>query len=889
MWYNVEEKVVVTRIGKCYAFSSEMKGEEFMRKIFRYNLEKAKEHLNKILPDEKVRKVYLKSILECAKLASNMNNANWNVNLSNSLIRVNCGARYIFNMKASNIRVMCWRDTFLELDKEFINEFLTNVFFHREDTKELLASSYNPKNYDELVDIPSDILWHNSLQFNIPPKLWAEKYADILMPSVLDFCKDCIKKSSIMTQMQQAHSTGLIELINEEMNENLIQPEYVKKEIIKTWQEIYDESLKNKNTNNKYFETINIIRENVGNVHWTDDCIYRVLKSSKNGISSVNRGQLTNEHYELVKENWNFYEGVFNKIYNEKNITQELFDNIRNKTQSLTGRNYSLIINRAICSLLPGIITTAPSIDFFYERLNLIKDVFPEIPEITGNWLNDNLTFVSYCKEQVNFQEEHHASGFIFDLFDYCKNLTSQGESQMQNPQEKLINETKTLLENTKNLILTGAPGTGKTFLAKQIAKEMGCEKDEIGFVQFHPSYDYTDFVEGLRPIQNDGNNQIGFERKDGVFKEFCKQALLSNTITENSLLSGLNKNPTVWKVSLQGTGDNPVRKDCLENNYIRIGWHEYGDVDNFDEFENFDKGGKFILRNYQSEMKIGDIVLSCYSAKEIDAIGIVSGDYEYRKEGNDYPRYRKVNWLVKNIKENIVEMNGGKTFTLSTIYKASISLQDIKGILEKYIIPENKKVTHQTQKPFVFIIDEINRGEVSKIFGELFYCIDPGYRGEKGRISTQYQNLVTSGEFQKGFFIPENVYIIGTMNDIDRSVESMDFAFRRRFAWKEITADDTQYMLDEVEKDGETFGLPDEIAVEAKKRMNRLNNKISELPDFNSAYHIGASYFLKLNQLDGNFQSLWDYHLKGILEEYLRGNPEKDKYMTQLEDIYFE
>ena len=519
------------------------------------------------------------------------------------------------------------------------------------------------------------------------------------------------------------------------------------------------------------------------------------------------------------------------------------------------------------------------------EYLNKIGiEVFDE-----KNYNGENyVTLLNEIKTKIENNEIKEKSFLEISYNAWLKDVTSQGESQMQNDQEKLINETKTLLENTKNLILTGAPGTGKTFLAKQIAKAMGCSENEIGFVQFHPSYDYTDFVEGLRPVQNDGSNQIGFERKDGVFKEFCKQALLSNTITENSLLSGLNKNPTVWKVSLQGTGDNPVRKDCLENNYIRIGWSEYGNVENFDEFDNFEKGGKYILRNYQSEMKIGDIILSCYSAKEIDAIGIVTGDYEYREEGKNYPRYRTVTWLIKNIKENIVEMNGGKTFTLSTIYKASISIQDVKTILEKYITPVNKNVTSK-QKKFVFIIDEINRGEVSKIFGELFYCIDPGYRGEKGRISTQYQNLVTSGEFQKGFFIPENVYIIGTMNDIDRSVESMDFAFRRRFAWKEITADNTQYMLDEVEKDGVIYGLPSEIVDEAKDRMNRLNNKISELPDFNSAYHIGASYFLKLNQLDGDFESLWNYHLKGILEEYLRGNPEKDKYMTQLKNAYDE
>ena len=140
-----------------------------------------------------------------------------------------------------------------------------------------------------------------------------------------------------------------------------------------------------------------------------------------------------------------------------------------------------------------------------------------------------------------------------------------QGDTQMT--QEKsLVSKYTDLLRNTKNIILTGAPGTGKTFMAKQIAKELGCEDDNIGFVQFHPSYDYTDFVEGLRPTDIDGNGNVGVERRDVVFKEFCERALVSNTISENSLLSGLNNNPTVWKVSLQGTGDNPVRKDCLEN-----------------------------------------------------------------------------------------------------------------------------------------------------------------------------------------------------------------------------------------------------------------------------------------------------------------------------------
>ena len=168
-------------------------------------------------------------------------------------------------------------------------------------------------------------------------------------------------------------------------------------------------------------------------------------------------------------------------------------------------------------------------------------------------------------------------------------------------------------------------------------------------------------------------------------------------------------------------------------------------------------------------------------------------------------------------------------------------------------------------RKNYVFIIDEINRGELSKIFGELFFAIDPGYRGAKGCVKTQYQNLVEPDDpFEKGFYVPENVYIIGTMNDIDRGVESMDFAIRRRFAWVEVKAEDRVAMLDEK--------IPD-WSEAAKRCMISLNeglkNKDIGLTD---AYDIGPAYFLKLEEYDGDFEKLWDYHIKGILTEYLRG-----------------
>lgn len=434
------------------------------------------------------------------------------------------------------------------------------------------------------------------------------------------------------------------------------------------------------------------------------------------------------------------------------------------------------------------------------------------------------------------------------------------------------IENYTSLLTHTHNLIFHGAPGTGKTHLAKEIAKAM---EAETAFVQFHPSYDYTDFVEGLRPVPQDDAGQIGFELRDGVFKEFCKRALLSKNISSDELKL-LRSSPNVWKVSLEGTGDNPTRKDCLENGWIRIGWDSYGDVEDFNDFENFFEGGKQILRSFQHEMQCGDIVLSCYSAKEIDAIGIVTGEYEYRNVDRAYHRYRTVKWLVKNIRENIVELNHGKTMTLSTIYKLKIAVNDILDIVKKYSTNTNANNTDK----FVFIIDEINRGDLSKIFGELFFCIDPGYRGEKGLAQTQYQNLIPENDlFYKGFFIPENVYIIGTMNDIDRSVETMDFAFRRRFTFAEIRASDRVAMFEEI--------TDDTIRQQALNKMKAVNAVISQTEGLSSAYHIGGAYFLKLKTLDNDFEKLWDYHLAPLIKEYLRGTEDESETFDRIKQAY--
>jgi DNA polymerase III delta prime subunit len=774
-----------------------------MKKEFRFDLELAKKHLESIFPNEMVRNSYLKAITECAKIATKENNANWNVNLSNHLIRVNCGARYIFDMRNERLRVMCWRETFLKLDKDFIDEFLKEVFFHKEDTKELMASDFNPQTYEELEKVPANILWHNSLQFNINPKLWAEKYAEKLMPSVLDFCKDCIKHSSIMPQMRKAHSASLIELINKEMNENLIQPEYIK------------EQLNYENDDLERFKSL--LEYFVTHLEWCENqdekfSGYEKFIKPIEKFRSTGKGEKGNGIQSQIN-NWDCYKGrrIGITIYNSH------------------GRGY--------------------------QQRNCYLHWMETWYNIHANWENNHITSLYLSKEpKVDAKKELEKTikelglfqkEITDDLKDFFNEYMKYGIGDTQMTQENtFVKKYANLLKNTKNLILTGAPGTGKTYLAKQIAKELGCEDDNIGFVQFHPSYDYTDFVEGLRPVQDENGNgsQIGFERKDGVFKAFCARALKESYRENNEnvdnfeecwerLVEELNENNYIDISLLSGKGN------------LRVELNEYGTGLANRTYENDDyQEGNWI--SGKSKFFSKDQLYNIYQGLP----GVPAGGHD---------NYRKA--IVEYMKKNLGLLDYKKT-----------------------------ESTQKTKKNFVFIIDEINRGEVAKIFGELFYCVDPGYRGEKGRISTQYQNLVTCGEFQKGFFIPENVYIIGTMNDIDRSVESMDFAFRRRFSWIEVKASDTVDMLyPSTNENGESTGLESkELADEAKRRMENLNNAISEIEGLNEAYHIGASYFLKLKNYDGNFESLWEYHIKGILQEYLRGSGNEAK-IAELKAAY--
>lgn len=174
--------------------------------------------------------------------------------------------------------------------------------------------------------------------------------------------------------------------------------------------------------------------------------------------------------------------------------------------------------------------------------------------------------------------------------------------------------------------------------------------------------------------------------------------------------------------------------------------------------------------------------------------------------------------------------------------------------------------------------IDLLKQSKTSLIIegvGELFFAIDPGYRGRSGEISTQYSNLHPNPD--EKFYIPENVYIIGTMNDIDRSVDSFDFAMRRRFRFVELRADERLEMLALLENE--------ELEAEAIRRMAALNKEIAAVEDLNENYQIGASYFLKLKTLD--FDQLWTDYLQPLLQEYIQGMYDEEGIMKRFAKAY--
>lgn len=559
---------------------------------------------------------------------------------------------------------------------------------------------------------------------------------------------------------------------------------------------------------------------------WDKETFYMFFEQRRGHcVASLQQGYFTRKEIEDIKGHWTELAPMLKIVADNQDEPQwDIYYKIKDFIRTFTVQDRRSGTNRLIASLQPGLLCTVVQEEHLWRLYRCLLECGCNLPEYTGgNWFKNSYAVLQLFKEQMPDKG-------IYDIITLpwqTKVYFDENNDMAQTEKETMEKYIKLLKEN-HNVIFNGAPGTGKTYLAKRIAAQMIYEgnvsddfeedtffKHHCAFVQFHPSYDYTDFVEGLRPkVSDDGDNgTLGFERKDGVFKAFCADA-----IKKRSVQKAWEQFDEAWGLLL-----DKVRNALAGDSLIKIGNWEYG-LSSRDSLkytsQTAPSGYSFTITRQN--------VYDAYRGKMARPSGA------FQKDMNDIVDFMK------------------------TEFRLGDYIEDAGN--------------DRDNKPFVFIIDEINRGELSKIFGELFFSIEQGYRGIKGRVRTQYQNMITDDDdpFKEGFYVPENVYIIGTMNDIDRSVESMDFAMRRRFAFYEITAEESACNM--------------KLGTDAKERMKLLNDAISSIEGMDSSYHVGAAYFKDCADHD----VLWKIKLKGLLKEYLRGMADAEEKLKMLQNVYY-
>ena len=476
-------------------------------------------------------------------------------------------------------------------------------------------------------------------------------------------------------------------------------------------------------------------------------------------------------------------------------------------------------------------------------------------------------------KDIIGPYEKSNASKIIKDSIEAAKELVPFYEHILSERELRLSKNVEEEMKGIKpelNTILYGPPGTGKTYntviYAVAICENKNIEdvqseeyekvlhrynelkkEGRIAFTTFHQSFGYEEFIEGIKPIVDEEKKNIEYTIEAGIFKKFCITAAKKAIIATEDM-PNVSNNAKVWCVLLDKRDISDLKKKCFEEGSIRIGWDKEPETITTDTV-GLNEMARRVLLNFQDEMDIGDIIVTQRSNKTIDGIGIVMGDYEYVKEDGLWPRKRKVKWLMIGKEIDITELNAGIKLDRKSVYPLDrISADKILSLVNN-----PKEVVGKTEmKPFVFIIDEINRGNISKIFGELITLIEDIKRD--GIMEQASAVLPYSGKF---FSVPSNVYILGTMNTADRSIALMDTALRRRFQFVEMMPDTD--ILKNVTVDG----------VEIAPILEKINERITFLYD--REHTIGHAFFIKLiDSPDINtLGSIFEKSIIPLLQEY--------------------
>ncbi len=493
-------------------------------------------------------------------------------------------------------------------------------------------------------------------------------------------------------------------------------------------------------------------------------------------------------------------------------------------------------------------------------------------------------------KNMIDIYSEYVSKGFWKPTNTSQK--AGQSNNQGNNEEAPDMNDIK---EFPLNMILYGPPGTGKTYNTATYAvaicdgmsisdvEAMGREaikkrfeelKDpsvgRVAFTTFHQSYGYEEFIEGIKPDTNDQDeSKLAYIKEDGVFKAFCKRASSAHVETDGSG-TAIKDNPKIWGMLLGASRDKKTKAECFANEEIRLGWKEVKDEEidsgEFDDDENTSWSAKHMVYDFKYSMEIGDLVVIEKSLTSICAIGIITGEYEVDEGRADFFRKRKVKWLVKDIDQSILEFLPGnrKQLARKSVFGFDwFGLKTINKILE--IHGASMMSVHYESEPYVFIIDEINRGNISKIFGELITLIE-----ESKREGAEDEESAILPYTNESFSVPNNVYILGTMNTADRSIALMDTALRRRFEFVEKMP--KPELLDGVviSQNG--------ISVKVDEMLRTINDRIEFL--FDREHTIGHAFFMNLkdmiNPSVSDLANIFKRKVVPLLQEYFYDDYEK-------------